>query len=40
MENKNKTENIVNASNEALNEPIKEHVEEINQEASKDSHEK
>ena len=27
MENKNKNENIVNASNEALNEPIKEDVE-------------
>ena len=39
-ENKNKKENIVNASNEALNEPIKEDVEEVNLEASKDSKEK
>ena len=40
MENKNKNENIVNASNEALNEPIKEDVEEVNLETSKDSNEK
>ena len=40
MENKNKKENIVNTSNEALNEPIKEDVEEVNLEASKDSNEK
>ena len=39
MENKNKKENIVNASSEALNEPIKEDVEEVNLEASKDSKE-
>ena len=40
MENKNKKENIVNTSNEALNEPIKEDVEEVNLETSKDSKEK
>ena len=40
MENRNKNENIVNASNEALNEPIKEDVEEVNLETSKDSKEK
>ena len=40
MENKNKKENIVNASSEALNEPIKEDVEEVNLETSKDSKEK